>query len=1640
MLTDQSAAAYAASMLTEEDAWKIAYFRGTCSGSLPTKHPELVGTMMAVALSESAAQGYTSRATSGKVVVACINSPLSVTLSGDEVAINEVEEFLKADEVWCRKLKVRTAYHSHHMKAIAEDYLHSIGDIKPLDSQSSITMFSSVTGNKIAAAQLGPSYWVENMLSPVRFSNAVAALLAPTDAKSRRQKLPNVQSLIEIGPHGVLKGPLNQTITACPEGYDKTVVYMSVLHRGHDAFRTAIETAGKLWGQGHDLNMRHVNTTTDTLKSHKVLTDLPPYPWNHKRSHWHEARQTAFRRLQPGPRTDLLGFACDGFHPLVPDPRWTNFIKPTAMPWVLDHVISGMTVLPGAAMLCMAIEACQQILDPSKTVEGFEFRDINFTRALSFQTPDQQVETAMQFRPHTLGTKASTFVWHKFTLTSIALDNVSTAHCNGLVRIKYVEKTSEIENGIEAAIERKKYKDGYEAAYLKSAKEVNVPAMYNDVINQGMQFGPLFRLLSDMRGGVDVGCASITIPDTASVMPKNYEYPLLIHPTVLDAVFGVLFSRAALSDTSTGTLSVISSIGSLYVDASIPNEPGTILRAYQTSTKAGWRDVVGDIVVSDAEFAKPWVVVKSVVSTGLATEGAEKETADASMLCTRLEWKQDVSSLSSGAEDALKVNNARHEVDLRKNADILEQSALIYMQRAIDALDADVAPNPSPLRSTEWAREILTALPCLTLSKELENVVLAASAESSSVGKVLQTIGSKLAGVISGTIDARELLIEEGLGDIGVFTDKVLGMELINAMMTTWFDMAGNKNPDLQVLEIGNGSVSTAVSILTALSGKNRAGPRYGQYTFTESDASRIDHIKALLKMFPNVDVQTLDIEQDLAKQNFKVEKYDVILINDMLRTVSSIDLALKNAKKLLNPGGKLVIGALSKLTCRTALILGLTEGWWTASANEIPQSHYLEEAEWAKHLSSNGLSPNIYIKDSAIEAVQQMSLIVSTLPKDSVKQSLEVVILEPLEASSSTVVLASNIQQYLIARDLIVTKATLGTIPEPANKIFISLLELDTALLDAVSENAYEQVKSLTTKSSGVLWITRGDLKNGLSLPSQSAAVGLFRTLRSEVPHLQLFNLDLSLSLDLTSERATGLIVSLFNTSFSEEEDVVIDHEFAEANGSLFIPRLVQDEAMNVSLTEKDEGPQPEMKPLFQPGRPLKMELGEAGLLDTFRFVDRPEYKLPLPADRVDIEIVATGLNFVDVMTALGYIPSTKLGAEFAGRVTAIGNLVPEGMFHIGQMVVGSTEECFATNTRVHWKTVVPVPDGMSPEAAATCVIAYTTAYFALFDNGRLKKGDTILIHSAAGGLGQAAVQLAQYAGAIVYATVGSMHKKELLMEKYCIPENHIFNSRDTTFAKGLMRETKGRGVDVILNSTFGEMLRESWNCLADFGIFVEVGKRDILSNNSLEMLPFIRGCTFSAFNLAQYTEDAEPHRLDACFEVVKKVFKLLGEGHVKPPDPLHVISITEAEKAFRALQSGRFAGKIVLMMKHDDIVPVMPEKQLPPELDSNATYLLAGGLGGIGKSLTELMVTLGAKNFAFVSRSGDDKEESKAFLAKLREDGVQAKAYACDITDREALENTLQQCTTEMPRIKGFVHCAMLLKVWIFAFIRVE
>jgi NADPH:quinone reductase-like Zn-dependent oxidoreductase len=274
------------------------------------------------------------------------------------------------------------------------------------------------------------------------------------------------------------------------------------------------------------------------------------------------------------------------------------------------------------------------------------------------------------------------------------------------------------------------------------------------------------------------------------------------------------------------------------------------------------------------------------------------------------------------------------------------------------------------------------------------------------------------------------------------------------------------------------------------------------------------------------------------------------------------------------------------------------------------------------------------------------------------------------------------------------------------------------------------------------------------------------------------------------------------------------------------------------------------------------------------------------------------------------------------------------------------------------------------------------------------------------------------------IYCTVGSDAKIQTVVALGVKPDR-IFSSRDLSFAKGIKRVTGGRGVDVVVNSLAGEALRQSWACLAPYGRFIEVGKKDILGNSGLDMQPFVNNTVFAGVNL----EVMMIHELLRCRNLLSKVLKLFEQGAIDFIRPITVRDFAEMESVFREMQRGTHIGKLILQATPASRVPILPRAEVPLRLKSDATYLLVGGLGGLGRAQAVFMAENGARHIAFISRSGDARPEAKKVMETLKEAGVEAKAYAGDVADKVQLSNILDDISRSMPPIRGVIQGAMVL-----------
>ncbi|KAK2003339.1 beta-ketoacyl synthase domain-containing protein [Colletotrichum falcatum] len=625
------------------------------------------------------------------------------------------------------------------------------------------------------------------------------------------------------------------------------------------------------------------------------------------------------------------------------------------------------------------------------------------------------------------------------------------------------------------------------------------------------------------------------------------------------------------------------------------------------------------------------------------------------------------------------------------------------------------------------------------------------------------------------------------------------------------------------------------------------------------------------------------------------------------------------------------------------------------------------------------------------------------------------VIILEPPTPSAAVQKFTTTLEELLWKTKGLKTR-TLPWTPELASAIsserVVCLLELEKASMENLSEPDFRLVRDMVVTAASLLWVTalRDD-------PAAFMIDGSLRVARRELENPKLKTLHLS-GLGRGPELAARVLgSSTKDTEFIEDE-----------NGMLNVSRVLEDHGLGAEVASY-AGTETHMASLKKCGFPLRLDISRAGFLDTLRFVPQEDAG-QLKENEVEIEIKASGMNFRDIMISMGLIADPRLGYEGAGVVLRTGSKVKS--VKQGDRVSAHVLGSHATVARTLDIMCARMADDMSFAEGASLPCVFTTAYHALVNLARLRPGQSVLIHAAAGGVGQAAIQLARDMGLMIYATVGSADKKTLLTEQYDIPETHIFSSRDSSFVKGVKRVTGGRGVDCVLNSLAGELLRQSMYCLAPLGTFVEIGSRDISENTRLDMAPFAAGTTFTSFTLLQVLR----HDPGLMAETWRKTFDLVRNKVLRPPSPLTIMPVQALKDAFRLMQSGKHRGKIVLSLEHDGDVPIMRDPKTALELDPSSTYLLVGGLGGLGLSLAQMLVGSGSRNIAFISRSGATQPSAKAAMNSISASapGVQVRAYAADVADKASLAGALARCGAELPPVRGVVQMAMVLHDGVF------
>lgn len=580
----------------------------------------------------------------------------------------------------------------------------------------------------------------------------------------------------------------------------------------------------------------------------------------------------------------------------------------------------------------------------------------------------------------------------------------------------------------------------------------------------------------------------------------------------------------------------------------------------------------------------------------------------------------------------------------------------------------------------------------------------------------------------------------------------------------------------------------------------------------------------------------------------------------------------------------------------------------------------------------------------------------------------------------------------------------------EEQNIVVLASLSSDMASLEGF---AHFQKLALEEEKN-MVWVLQGTFM-GAANPEMAKFAGFLRTARNENRLSRLVTLDLDADAPVSSTPTTSAAIVRALDKTLDEEEVAIRGDDA------FSPRLAVDDELNSKLDDSKPSRQP-----LPDDTPVNLEIGHIGRLDTLYFAPNEDIlNEPLGDNQIQFKVLASALNFRDIAIAVGLIQDYHFGEECAGIVTAVGPQASKD-FQVGDRIVVAAGECIGNYARADAWLARKIPAGVNDTAAASFLTVTMTALYALHHVARLQAGDTILIHSAAGGVGQMAIQLAQARAARIFVTC-SQGKRDFIKKRFGFSDEQIFSSRDDSFRADVLAATDGRGVDVVLNSLSGRLLEATWRCLAPFGRFVEIGKRDVHENAGLPMDVFRRNVSFSSIDMVLVVQQDKT----LTNRLIDEACELVFEGKIQVPESLLEVPFSDVERAFRLIQQGKHIGKVILVPGDGDVWLKPRGYHLLTKLfNPDKKYLIAGGLGGLGLKLAEWMYFKGARKLAFftvsaLSATGELRESARRTVDWLKERGCEIEIYRTDVANLE----DVQQAFTKMGPVAGVFHLAMVL-----------
>ena len=1128
--------------------------------------------------------------------------------------------------------------------------------------------------------------------------------------------------------------------------------------------------------------------------------------------------------------------------------------------------------------------------------------------------------------------------WYEFRLCTFE-EGDWVENCRGQVSIEYEKQASVVDGGKEAKEETHGVHVALQNYLHRCDLKVASAEFYTKLESWGFGLGEPFQKLRDISFNNE-GNATATVDlfrDTSDVLGTASQ-PCVVHPVTLDGILQLVFPSLTRGGSREIPTMVPTRVRKLWVsNFGLNSQDAEQVTGYSEAKLIGNRGADSTIIALDKSNGEPRVKVEGFETTAVVDPNSTVEKVTERRLCYSVEWKPDLDMLS---RDQILVYCNEGNPSISQPVDFCQDLEILCFSYMSDVLERSKKGNVSSLQPhlvkyLQWIERRITSSDARKLqigqrtwhdlSKDqcYQNDLHKRLRGSNSQGDFYIEVAKNLNGIFQGEVDVLNLLFG---GDLvsNFYRDAEGPWNCMRSLMK-YLDSLAHKNPAMHILEIGagtGGATAPVLDILRLHGDREHGVPRFQRYDYTDISPSFFEKAKELFKEYGDrLQYKTLDIEKDPMDQGYSAGTYDVVFAANVIHATKDLSTTLQNARKLLKPEGKLVLlEVCNPELLRTGFAFGLLSGWWVSTEETRQWSPILFEKDWHELLTCNGFSgTDMTFRDYEDDRCHETSIMVSTavepLPKEvAIPQTAIIMSENPSILQKTLAQRLSTIIKGKNASECHLMSATEAASYQALAEIFcISILEIDDSYFKDNDFEGFEALKMMLKTSKGIIWVTHG---GGLSpkKPEMDIVTGLLRSSRTEYAESILIQLSIETPTPIV-EREAEIIYQVLEITVKSPPETC-ETEFTERDGMLYINRLIESKGLNADIHAKTLERQAALREI-RDCPPIQLSIGSPGLLDTLEYVDDPVNSEHLAADEIEVEVKACGVNFRDILIALGRYNDNTLGSECAGIVREVGSGV---CLKPGDRVCLCVLGTYKTSVRCKAYHAAKIPDVLSFVEAAGLPTTSATAYYALHEIARLAIGESVLIHSAAGGTGQAAIQMAKLVDAEIYATVGSEEKKKFLIDSFDIAEDHIFDSRDLTFARGIMRMTGGRGVDVVLNSLSGEGLIASWESIAPFGRFIEIGKKDIESHGKLPMHRFAKNVSFTAVDLAHITRD-NPGLLS---KLLAGVMSLVSTGKLRSSRPLHTYQASRVEEAFRFLQGGKNSGKTVVEISMEDIIPV--------------------------------------------------------------------------------------------------------------------